>query len=72
MKIDGFMYMFKVIFITIFKNSQPNLNLVLWLFSLICDDRVFTREQMMLQVIKNSSEKLYDKNILFSFFEYLF
>jgi len=39
-------------------------------FSLICDDRVFTREQMMLQVIEFLGEKIDDEK--FIFFEYLF
>ena len=33
----------------------------------ICNDRVFTQKQMMLQVIELLSEKLNDENILFIF-----
>jgi len=35
----------------------------LWLFSLIYDNHVFTRKQMMLKVIKLLGEKLNDRNV---------
>jgi len=71
MKIDGFMSIFKVIFILeVLKIANSPFALFCGYFSLICDDCVFTQEQMMLQVIKFLTEKLDDEfffNICFNF-----
>jgi len=57
MRIDDFMRIFKVIFILEFlKIFSLPFALFCGLFFLICDDRVFTREQM--QVIELLGEKL--------------
>jgi len=51
--------------------KYPAYSFYLFCGCFLCDDRVFTREQIMLQVIELRSEKLDDENILFPF-EYLF
>jgi len=57
------MWIFKVIFILeVLKITSLPFSLCLWLFSLICDDRVFTQKKMMLQVIELLSEKLNDES----------
>lgn len=68
MRIDDFMLIFKVIFILeVLKIVKLPccLYCVLFLFSLICDDRIFTQEQMISQVIEFLNERLEDENIYF-------
>jgi len=66
MRIDGFILKIKVIFILqVLKIASLPYYLHCVLFSLVCDDHVFTREPVMIYVIEFFNEQLKDKNVFF-------